>query len=194
MPLYQSKVKAPHCLMELSCKDYNRLKRNSITVCGLSIIRDTTINATNDATMTRYNSISYGENINISKKKIETGNGNENFQQINLSKSTGKFVLMLADKNECLKLIPNCYTFSSCLCHSAGKNKATSIKISGKLVLLIAALPTRGIPNRVEKIWNKSDFIIARKCKPNIMNSFHHHGSIGNCYSFGNKGNYAIVE
>ena len=75
--------------MGLSCKDYNRLKRNSITVCGLSIIRDTTINATNDATMTRYNCISYGENMNMSKKKIETGNGNEHFQQINISKSTG---------------------------------------------------------------------------------------------------------
>ena len=93
MPLFHSKVKAPHCLMELTCKDYNRLKRNSITVSGLSIIRDTTINSTNGATMTRYNCISYGENINISKKTIETGNGKENFQQINLSKSAGNFFL-----------------------------------------------------------------------------------------------------
>ena len=66
--------------------------------------------------------------------------------------------------------------------------------MSGKLVLIIAALPTRGIQTSVDKIWNKSDFIIARKCKPNIMNSFHHHGSIGYYYSFGNKANYAIVD
>ena len=66
--------------MELFLLDYNRIKTNCIFVSGLSITKDTSINATNGATMTRYNSVSYGRNINISKKKIDTGNGNETFQ------------------------------------------------------------------------------------------------------------------
>ena len=59
--------------MELSQRDYNRMQNNCINVSGLSITKDTSINATNGATMTRYNVVSYGRNINISKKKIDTG-------------------------------------------------------------------------------------------------------------------------
>lgn len=69
--------------MELSQRDYNCMQNNCIDISGLSIKKDNTINATNGATMTRYNSVSYGHNINISEKKIDTGNGHEMFQYIN---------------------------------------------------------------------------------------------------------------
>lgn len=48
-----------------------------------------------------YNIILYHmETISIfQKKKIDKGNGNEMFQQINVWKSTGQFIAMAADKN-----------------------------------------------------------------------------------------------
>ena len=143
---------------------------------------------------TGYKYISYGVNINIPKKKIDTGNGDNIFQQINLSKSNGKVVTMVGCKDECLKLIPNIIKFSSCLSKLSGKKKQKSIEMSGKLVLFIAVEPRGSTQTCVNKIWNKDDFIMARKCKPNIMESFNHHGSIGYYCSFGNKANYGIVD
>ena len=35
---------------------------------------------------------------------------------------------------------------------------------------------------------------MVKSCKPNIMDSLHHHGSIGNYYAFGNKANYGMVN
>ena len=191
-PLYHSKVKAPHCLMELSQRDYNRMRNSCIDVSGLTLIKDTSINATNGATMTQYNIVSYGRNVNISKKKIDTGNTHEMFQYINLCKISGHFIAMVADKEECIRMIPNTYTISSCVHTYTGKNKP--IKMLGKLVLFMAMLPKVSTKMCSDKVWNKQDFVMVKKCKPNIMDSFHHHGSLGNYYSFGNKANYGMVD
>ena len=66
--------------------------------------------------------------------------------------------------------------------------------MSGKLVLFIAALPGGSTHTCFNNIWNKDDFIMARRYNPNIMESFNHHGSIGYYYSFGNKAAYEIVD
>lgn len=66
------------------------------------------------------------------------------------------------------------------------------MKLSGKLILHIATLPTSSTQTCVDKIWNKDNFCMAQKCKPNIMDCFYCHGSIGNCYLFGNKTNYLM--
>ena len=49
--LYHSKMKAPHCLMELSQRDYNRIKNNCIDESGLSLIKDTSTNVSNGSIM-----------------------------------------------------------------------------------------------------------------------------------------------
>ena len=47
-----------------------------------------------------------------------------------------------------------------------------------------------------DNIWNKEDYVMVRKCKPNIMaaSSYKHHGSSGACYAFGNKADYRMIE
>ena len=138
-PLYNSQVKAPHCLMELSQRDYNRIKNNCIHVCGLSLIKDTSTNTSNGAIMAHYNVVSYGCNVDIDEKNIDTSNVNQIYQYINLCKSKGNYIAMVGDKDECKSMIPNTYTFSSCLHKFTSKNKP--IKMSGKLVLLMATVP-----------------------------------------------------
>lgn len=70
IPLYHSKVKAPHCLMELSVKCYNRVKRNIIHVSGISILNGVQ-GDTQVPQQYWYSCVSYGKNINISKKPID---------------------------------------------------------------------------------------------------------------------------
>ena len=89
--------------------------------------------------MTQYNVVSYGRNLDIDEKKIDTSNVNQIYQYINLCKCKGNYIAMVGDKEKCKSMIPNTYTFSSCLHKFTGENKP--IKMSGKLLLLMAVLP-----------------------------------------------------
>ena len=99
---------------------------------------------------------------------------------------------MVGEKIECKSMIPNTYTISSCLHKFNGNNKP--IKMSGKLLLLLAVLPKLNTKMSSEKVWSKEDYVMVKLCKPSIMDSLHHHGSTGNYYAFGNKANYAMVN
>ena len=102
------------------------------------------------------------------------------------------FIAMVADKEECLSIIPNTYTISSCL-HEMTDDKI-KVKMSGKLLLMFAILSKQCTKISGEKVWNKDDYEMVRKCKPNIMNSFHHHGSISDYFAFGNKKSFGMIN
>ena len=36
-PIYHTKVRSPHCFMELTTVDYNRLKKNIISLKGMTM-------------------------------------------------------------------------------------------------------------------------------------------------------------
>ena len=42
--------------------------------------------------------------------------------------------------------------------------------------------------------WDDSIRDKAISCKPNILATYDHHGSSGECYGFGNKPHYGMVE
>ena len=136
-PLYFSQFEAPHCLMELTQRAYSHMQNNYVYICGLSITKDPSSIATNGRRMTHYNYTAYGKNINISHKEVD-GNGHEPINRINLCKSTTKIIAMVADKEECLSIIPNTYTISSCL-HEMTDDKI-KVKMSGNLLLIFAIL------------------------------------------------------
>ena len=83
-PLYFSKLKAPHCLMELTQRAYSHMQNNYVYICGLSIKKDPSSIATNGGRMTHYNAVTYGKNNNISRKEVDMGNEHEPINSINL--------------------------------------------------------------------------------------------------------------
>ena len=84
--------------MELSQREYNRIKNSCIHVCCLSLIKDTTTNTCNGAIMAQYNVVSYGRNVDIDEKKIDTSNVNQIYQYINLCKCKGNYIAVVGDK------------------------------------------------------------------------------------------------
>ena len=85
--LFSSNVKAPTTLIELTSRDYNRMKKNSIYVSGMSRVIGN--KKDKSATTTLYSKVTYGPLISITKNKI------------NINKTRNKYVVLVADKVSC---------------------------------------------------------------------------------------------
>ena len=94
-------------------------------------------------------------------------------------------MMITADLEECQQIMPRILSFSTCFT----EEKTQSTK-TGKVVIMICSLRlTNEEPN-----WDNSIRTLAKKCKPNILKGYDHHGSSGECYAFGNKPHYGMVE
>lgn len=217
-PLYNTTCKAPSTLMELSKVDpiilliffietllylttcilflnllykaqHKRFKNNSIHVSGIY-----TSGATNNkATITLYSKVQYGSNINKTKIKSSVNNllyGN----QININKTKGNYVLITSNRDECLNMFQNIYSFDTCTTQIIDAKTKQSVNQSGVVVLMMAALPKAKKERDISTMFDDDLHSTVKKCKPDILKTYNHFGSKGECYAFGNKPNYAIVE
>jgi hypothetical protein len=154
----------PHVLIELSKLEMKCHADNSIHVQGISICPDTK--------NVLYNNIKYGSHIK-SKKYSTIHEEKQLFDNIiQIEKIKSRYIMILVDKKECLQHFP------TLLVSSSVGNKSPS----GKLVIMACILDVK--KDSTSHIWQEKDFDNVKRCKPNIMSSFSHHGSLGYYASF----------
>ena len=171
--LYSSNDKSPTTLMELTKKEYNRVKHNCIHLTGLSITKE-------NPTTTLYSNVTYGKNLSVRNKKIDIGDYKW-YEEVNLIKTSKMFMMITGDKEECVQAFPNLFTYCTNL--TVDKNYA----MSGKIILMLGALPPPHTCNQDVIVWSDDIHDIVHKCKENQLKSYDHHASKGYVYSFGNK-------
>lgn len=167
--------------MDLSERTYKRVMPNTIHLSGLSVV----LNG-KEPKQVIYSSTTHGKNINVTNKNVDIDNIGQ-YSQLNISKCRSRYMIVTADYQECLKLNPNLLAFGTCWTE---EDSAKLHHSSGKVVIMMCCLK----PITKDMKWND---LIRKKiitCKPNILVVYDHHGSSGECYAFGNKPHYGMVE
>ena len=137
--LYDDEVKQPTTLIELSNSELKRYKNNTIHLSGLNVHPKST---TNNSTLPLYSTVTYGSNINRRKKNVSFVKTTF-VNYIDLRKTTKNFVLITANKNECLKVFKNVFVFDTCMSTILDIEKKENRYQSGIVGLMIASVPQR---------------------------------------------------
>ena len=186
-PVFNNKNKgSPFILMELSMRDYKRMRHNMIELTDIFLFED----------MFAYHNVQYGKNIRFSSQKGNaTANDNCGVKAIQLKQMKQNYIIAVADKSEVLK---NCCHnniiilrhSSQCVGNDEDKNK---IELSGKLVLMVATMKINKSAN--DMCWNTNLFKTVKDCKNSVIDENNsHNGSEGYHFSFGNKAQYKMVN
>ena len=189
-PLYKDNGKAPSMLFELSTVQHKRMKKNTIHVCGR-----TWTNVTNKGPeQTLYSNVIYGSNItdSISNKKVNIVE-HKWYKYINFSKRSKRYCIIRGDKDEILRLLPNTHIFGCSVTDKRGANRSRNDLLSGIFILMTSTLHSSNTNTPTELVWDDYMYDKVKSCKPNVMKSYNHHGSSGNCFSFGTKPLYGMV-
>ena len=96
LPAYIDKrISAPHCIMELSMREYNRMKMNAIHVSGYNVSK---VDNVREVT---YNLITYGNNVKRMKKRSKMiGEQPVYSNKIKLAEMKGKYLFITGDKDD----------------------------------------------------------------------------------------------
>ena len=151
-------------------KERQRHENNTISVEGLSL------SACKKEII--YNKIKYGSHIKFKTTTTNSGGRKIYNKSIHLEKIKNRYILILAQKKECLKILPDLFVSSS----------VTNKTPSGTVVIMACVLDTKKFNQ--SSPWQSADFTKLKSCKPNILSSSSHHGSVGYYASFGNKGSF----
>ena len=179
--IYDSKSKKNTTLIELTLRDYDRLKGNCIELKQ--------IETSEHVNGIVYNTIDYGKHIAIKKRSVDIG-GNTKYRFVDLMKTKGNYMLITADKNDCILYNQNTYVLPSNMTH----NRKIEGILSGKVVLMIGIFYGNKKSSTDANIWDNKFHDIVKRCKKNSLDSYDHHGSKGFAYSFGNKPLYGNIE
>ena len=150
--IYESKTKKNTTLIELTLRDYNRLKGNSIQVKH--------IEKTEDGNGIVYRNINYGKDIAIKKRSIGMG-ANTKFRYIDLMKTKGNFIVITADKKDCILYNQNSYILPSNMTY----NRNIESILSGKVVLMIGILDGNQKSSIGANIWDNEVHDLVKSCK-----------------------------
>jgi len=170
--LKQEDAPTPHVLAELSETEVLRFAANTIHLKGVS---------TNSTTQNEllYKSITYGSNIRR-RKSIVTFQGKKiPSYELSIQSTKRNMCIITLEKDDAERVFP--YLITS--------NSTHNNDPSGRVVLMTCIFRQ---PPKTSKTWNKEDFVLIKKCKPNILQSSNHHQSTGYYASFGNKGSYEM--
>ena len=184
---YANKGKSPHCMMELSAKEWVRYKDNSIVVGGLGVCN------TSGNTEVLYSNVEYGKNVKYIKRRSISNGKPIHWNEINLSEMKGSFFMITTKKEECSKHFTNNVVFDTSNRQEESDKGDNKYHPSGFVVLCICNLEQQGDPNR--PVYGTDFYKAIHGCKNNIITSHSNHfGSSGCYYSFGNKGNYMTID
>ena len=94
-PMYKYKLlNDPHCIMELFCNEWNRLKSNSIHLSGYHVTK------VKSKCLLSYNSISYGDVVIPIKKRTTSSGKPLWFNEINLKRMKVNYLLIKSNTSE----------------------------------------------------------------------------------------------
>ena len=150
--IYDSNTKKNTTLIELTLRDYDRLKGNSVHIKQ--------IEKTEDGTGILYRNIKYGREIAIKKRSINIG-ANTKYRYIDLMKTKGNFILITADKNECILYKQNSHILPSNMSY----NHNIEDILSGKVILMIGILDGNQKSSIGANIWDNKVHDLVKSCK-----------------------------
>ena len=167
-----------HCLVELSNRQFERMRKNVIIVSGITDLKDV-----------QYPNIEYGKNIRCQRKK-RVHVTNMATDLINISKIKGNYIVIVSPKAEMCRIFPHLHVLYNGDLYQHCPSQKTK---SGYVLLFIGA--TYKSKCAQNYMWDADDFKLLKKCKRNIIcKTNSHHGSVGHYFSFGNKANFKITK
>ena len=124
---------------------------------GISVVQ----NGVESSSEVLYDSVVYGTNVNVTNKKVDIDNVGW-CHKVNLSKCKDRYIMIIADLAECQEILPHILSFSTCF-----TEEKTTMQKTGKVILMICSLRN----TKDELNWDSSIKTLAKKCKPNILQS-----------------------
>ena len=146
--------------------------------------------------MVSYKNVAYGKNLvfSMQKGKVSKDLGHD-IKALQLNQMKGNYSIIVADKDE----IANIPAMQNVIVFPQGRRNAWNDEgdgkyiCSGKLVLCVASLRKQNNNNSL--CWKRHHFIALRRSKRSVIDAHNnHHGSTGYHFSFGNKGNYGMID
>ena len=176
---YWSNNKTPHCLIELSKRQFCRMKDNMI-ILNDPLFKFNKIQY--KSPIMTYKNYTVGKNISFIENKDQC-----HAQSFNIECIKNKYVVLVGVKSELKKIHPNPWFFNT-LHDLQGPNEPGS----GYIVLLFAMQDNAA--HEGNEVWNTSHQDMLKFSKPNVLGKGKdkHFGSEGSYYSFGNKGSFRI--
>ena len=127
--LFDSKIKYPTTLMELSERNYKRFTDNAIHVKGISVVPK----GVESSSEVLYSSVVYGTNVNVTNTKVDIDNVGR-CHKVNLSKCKDRYIMIIADLEECQEILPHILSFSTCF-----TEEKTTMQKTGKVIIMVCS-------------------------------------------------------
>ena len=179
-----------HTLVELSAKQWIRYQSNSI------LVEDIVLDKTNKRNpLVSYQKITYGGNIITRRKKFISDGKMLHYKEPTIGNIKGNFLFITAKKEDILCLSKETLIVDGST-QNIGDNlfeNGTSYCPSGIVVLMFCKL--QNIRNKTGYTWGSHQANFCHATKDNLIDAnSSHFGSKGKYYSFGNRGNYDMVD
>ena len=114
--------------------------------------------------------------------------------EIQLEQIYRNYIIITMEKSECTVAFNNTIIIDASYgAHSKKTNKNRELKPSGAIVLCIAVIESRSKDHT--NTWGEEEIHTLTQWKPNIVTkTTQHFGSSGLIYSFGNRGNFGMID
>ena len=181
--------KCPHCLIELSASEFKQFQSNSIILTDLKLIEDEESHNIRPV----FVNMTFGINIKKVQSNFQDDRNNNKTWRLDIDRMKSQYCFMLAKVEECIKIFPNMFMHASNMKTNREGRKNRRINGSGYTVLFLGMFHDK--VNYENTLWEPLHVAALKRCKPNINSSVNaHFGSVGYYASFGNKGNYAVID
>ena len=170
---------SPHCLMELSIVDWQRMKDNCIHLSGIKMI---TIEG---RTEVYYSKIEYGKHVTVMKRKSISNDKSIKLKEVNISTKKVNYFIITTEKTAVLRDKLNLIIDAT---HQAENHQS-----SGKIFLCVCIYNHQ--KDRIGWTWGKDHYTAIDNSKPNMLiGDSKNFESTGKYYSYGNKGAFGMVD
>ena len=145
--------------------------------------------------MVKYNKITYGRNVIVKKKKITSLGKLLHYKEPTIGNMKGGFLFVTAIKKDILTLYKDVLIIDGSSQEIAGDvcDKNKTYHPSGIVVLMFCKL--RSNKNKAGYTWGSHQANFCKATKDNLIaTNSSHFGSKGQYYSFGNRGNYGMID
>lgn len=178
----ESKCKAPHIVIQLSSNQYQSMKENFVHVT------DATLGTCDGNQVQWYKKFTYGANVISRKKKNGGMPRNGALKDIKISEMPGRCFDITCNKSVFTN-DTNVYIIDSQCSNVDSKNEVTT----GIILLLYCVDDHQCHVTGWE--WNQMVFKAIKTSKNNVITKKNNHnGSSGFYYSYGNRGNFGMID
>ena len=182
LPIYKQSV------VELSTTQWDRFNSNSILV--EDIVMYTSVD---NQPLVSYNKITYGKNIKKPKRRQCMSLGKQlHYKQPAIANMDGGYFFITTQKKDILQLNKDVLIVDGSS-QTTGKGNGGKYCPSGIVILMFCKL--QNIKQAKGYKWGSHQAKFLKVTKNNIMDCHSSHfGSTGSYYSFGNRGNYGMID